>query len=481
MFLGIDVGTSAVKAVLMTPDGTITDDATVPLTCQSPHPGWSEQDPYAWWQAVIDACAALPDLAAVAGVGLSGQMHGAVCLDADHTPIRPAILWNDGRAQAQCAAILAQMPDIGQRAGVNPMPGFTAPKLAWLAEHEPQTYRRIRHVLLPKDYIRLKLTGTLATDMTDAAGTLWLDQAQRAWSGALCAVSRTDEAWLPICAEGTAVAGTISASGAGALGLRAGVPVAAGGGDAAAGAVGIGAVETGAAFLSLGTSGQLFVVTDAYRPAPEVALHAYAHCVPERWFQMAAMLNGASPLQWWAGTVGQPIPALLTEAKAYGTARVPLFLPYLTGERTPHNDPHIRGTFYGLDNSTSQAAMTQAVLDAIAYSFCDARDALTAAGTVLEAPAVIGGGARGDHLLQTIADALGVGLRRYGDAQTGPAFGAARLAMVASGAGTLADITPPTQIDRHFIPNSTETTRHAERLTRYRDLYKALKDFAGAF
>jgi len=405
-------------------------------------------------------------------------MHGAVCLDADQKPLRPAILWNDGRSAPQCAEMAKTMPEIGQRAGAIPMPGFTAPKVLWLSQNEPEIHAQIKHVLLPKDFVRLKLTGTLATDMAEAAGTHWLDQATRQWSDALCQVSATDLAWLPNCIEGVAVSGHVADHAAKALSLPEGIPVAGGGGDAAAGAVGIGAVQDGDAFISLGTSGQLFVVTDSYRPNPDAATHAYAHCIPGRWFQMAAMLNGASPIAWWANAVGAPIEDLLAEAENAETERTPLFLPYLTGERTPHNDADIRGGFYGLGSDTGRPEMTQAVLDAIAYSFCDAYDALSEGGTTITHPAVIGGGARSDHLLQTISDALGLPLKRYQDAETGPAFGAARLAMIAAGAGTLEDIVTAPEVDREFTPNKDVATHHAARLTRYRDLYRALASFA---
>lgn len=481
MYLGLDIGTSAVKAVLVDADGTATATASAPLTAQSPQSGWSEQDPEAWWAAVQSVCADLSqksDLGTITAVGLSGQMHGAVCLDKTLTPLRPAILWNDGRSKAQCDEMSAAMPAIGQIAGAIPMPGFTAPKLLWLAQHEPETHQRIQHVLLPKDYIRLKMTGALATDMADAAGTHWLNQQDRNWSRALCDVSATDPEWLPECLEGSTISCHVTNGAAATLGLSGGIPVAAGGGDAAAGAIGIGAIEDGDAFISLGTSGQLFVVTNSYRPNPESAIHAYAHCIPERWFQMAAMLNGASPLAWWAKASGASIPELLTEAQTARDALTPLFLPYLTGERTPHNDATIRASFYGLASDTGRAEMTRAVLDAIAYTFCDARDALAQAGTTITQPAVIGGGARSDLLLQTISDALGVPLKRYQDAETGPAFGAARLAMIAVGAGDLGTIATAPGIDRTFSPDPDAADRHRNRLTRFRGLYRALKPFA---
>ncbi|MDJ0686030.1 MAG: xylulokinase [Alphaproteobacteria bacterium] len=486
MFLGIDIGTSAVKAILMDAEGTAAARASAPLTVQSPNLGWSEQDPTTWWTAALAVCATLRRDAetaygAIAAIGLSGQMHGAVCLDAALAPIRPAILWNDGRSGAECAEMAAALPGLAALAGVPPTPSFTAPKILWLKRREPESYARIAHILPPKDYVRLRLTGGLATDMADAAGTLWLDQAKRGWSETLCRVSATDPAWLPRLCEGTQLAGALTEAAAMALGLTAGLPVAAGGGDAAAGAVGIGAMNQGDAFISLGTSGQLFAAADSYRPNPAGMVHAFAHAVPDRWFQMAAMLNGARPLQWWSETTGVEIADLLAEVEndiGKDPGRAPLFLPYLTGERTPHNDAAIRGGFYGLENDTSRAEMTRAVIDAVAYSFCDARDALAGAGTRVTAPSAIGGGARSDLLLQTMADATGFVIRRRKDADAGPAYGAARLAAASTGAITLSELAQTPPLDRQFDPDPHKAAHHAERLARYRALYAALAPFA---
>ena len=309
MWLGIDIGTSAVKLSLIGEDGAEIDAASAPLTLQTPHPYWSEQDPEAWWRAVVVACGDLGarrDLKAVRGVGLSGQMHGAVLLDRADEIIRPAILWNDGRCFAEAEALAAR-GWIGEMAGAPPLTGFTAPKLIWVKRHEPENFARIARILLPKDYVGLRLHGRHVTDKSDAAGTLWLDQRTRAWSPRLCEASEIDIVWFPDCVEGVETVGEISGAAARALGLPPGTPVTAGGGDAAAGAVSVGAVRDGAAFLSLGTSGQLFVATADYRPNPEAVVHAYAHCIPDMWFQMAAMLNGARPLAWFSRIAGAPI------------------------------------------------------------------------------------------------------------------------------------------------------------------------------
>lgn len=470
--LGIDVGTSAVKACLMGADGALIAEAAAPLTVQTPHPYWSEQDPADWWEGVVAAMAALHLKTPVAkdaeAIGLSGQMHGAVLLDASDRVIRPAIIWNDGRSFAEAEALAAESW-IADSAGAPPLPGFTAPKVMWLKAHEPAVYARIARILLPKDYVGLRLHGRCVTDKSDAAGTLWLDQKTRSWSPALCDASATDPDWLPPCLEGVEEAGRLTAGAAAALGLRAGLPVVAGGGDAATGAVGLGAVREGDCFLSLGTSGQFFVATEAYRPNPASVVHAYAHCVPGMWFQMAAMLNGARPLAWFAEVCRAPIGDLLAEAAAVPPEAAPLFLPYLTGERTPHGDPHIRGAFHGLADGDGRAEMMRAVAHAVAFSFADAGAALRAAGATLDAPLAIGGGARSDLVLQSIADVLNLPIRRDPLIAAGPAYGAARLAL-----GPGADLTRKTGAGDVFEPSPSDEM--FRQLDRYRALYQALKE-----
>ncbi|MCP1200030.1 xylulokinase [Notoacmeibacter sp. MSK16QG-6] len=483
MFLGIDIGTSAVKVIVAPASGDIVTTASVSLPISSPHSLWSEQAPDDWWTATKAACAEARSNAPeawskIAAIGLSGQMHGATVLGADRRPLRPAILWNDGRAFAECAVMAENFPDHGRFAGVPAMPGFTAPKILWLRDHEPDTYAAIAHILLPKDYIRLQLTGELATDMADAAGTLWLDEAERKWSTTLCEASATDPAWLPTLYEGTEESGRLNGEAAETLGLGKNIPVAAGGGDAATGAVGIGAVKSGDAFLSLGTSGQFFIADETYRPNPESYVHAFAHAVPDRWFRMGVMLNGASPLAWFSSVSGADIPTLLAEAQEARADRVPLFLPYLTGERSPHNDPYIRGTFSGLETSTTRGEMARAVIDAIAYCFRDARDSLAAAGGVVDRAMAIGGGTRSDLVLQTLSDALDLTLVRTVGADTGPAYGAARLAAVMTGDLSLDDLAEKPATKSTFQPRADETSRHAERHKRYQALYRALAPLA---
>ena len=480
MYLGIDLGTSAVKVCALGPDGAVAATASAPLDVAHPFDGASEQDCAAWWTAT---CAAVGSLEAslrarVRAIGLSGQMHGAVLLDADRRPVRPVILWNDARATRECADILAAEPRAGEIAGAPPMAGFTAPKLLWLSRHEPGAHARIAHVLLPKDYLGLRLHGGLVTDPSDAAGTSLFDQRTRTWSERLCEASATDIRWLPEVRPGTGVAGHLLPGPAGELGLAAGIPVATGGGDAAAGAVGIGAVCAGDGFISLGTSGQLFVTTPEYRPNAAGRIHAYAHTVPDRWFQMAAMLNGARPLAWLADLLDRPIDGLLAEAETAPPG--PLFLPYLTGERTPHGDTEIRAGFYGLGETTSRGSLMRSVVEAVAFSFADAVAALSQAGPVPDRLLAIGGGTRSDFLLQTISDVTACRLGRSADADIGPALGAARMACVACGGGSAAEIMAKPDVHRWFQPDPARAAGLRSRLEGYRALYPALKSVQAA-
>ena len=475
MFLGIDIGTSAVK-VICTDGTTIHASATADLTVQSPHPGWSEQEPQAWWSAT---CAALAEVGAamsldqVAAVGLSGQMHGAVLLDAAQRVLRPAILWNDSRSTEDCGRLQGALPEIGSVAGVLPLPGFTAPKLMWVAREEPEVHAQIAHILLPKDYIGLRLHGALATDRSDAAGTLWLDQAARDWSPAVAKASAIDLAWLPRLADGHEVVGQITAAAAAETGLPAGIPVVAGGGDAATGAVSLGATEAGRGFISLGTSGQLFVAGDAYHPNPAKFVHAFAHTVPDRWYQMAAMLNGARPIAWLAGQLQISAGEVVTLAESADPNRVPIFLPYLTGERSPHGDPHIRAGFFGLEDTTSRAAICRAVIEAVAFTFADAVDSFGDTIDGLPHLSAIGGGSKSPFLLQLIANTSGQRIGRTVGSDAGPAMGAARLAACGTGAMSLSDLGQQPEVADWFDPARSAVLD--DRLERYRALYQALK------
>lgn len=485
MFLGLDIGTSAVKGLLWNGAEAV-GSASAALSVQVPSPGASEQDPEAWWRAICAVCAELRDVPgwdAVVAIGLSGQMHGAVCLDRDGQVLRPAMLWNDNRAVTESVAMAAALPEIGASAGVPPMPGFSAPKLAWLAKAELEIHAATAMVLQAKDWVGFRLHGRYASEVSEAAGTLWLDQAARDWDDAALAFSGLSRTQMPELGEGTSIAGTLTQSTAHSLGLRPGLPVIRGGGDAMAGAVGVGVVAAGQAMISLGTSGQFLVASDSHLPNPAQLIHSFAHCVPPGegggYIQMAAMLNGAAPMAWLAGVLGPSVPDLLAMAQAADPAHVPLFLPYLTGERTPHGDPAARAGFEGLTHGTGPGEMMRAVVDAIAYSFADAQAALVEAGCRPNAPVAIGGGARSDLVLQTLADVLGTEVLRPAGADLGPALGAAKLAAVGSGALDLEALAAPPEIATSFAPTDATQARHAPRLVRYRALYQALRGVCG--
>jgi xylulokinase len=482
-YLGIDLGTSAVKALLVDDAQRALAVASAPLTVSRPKPLWSEQDPDAWVQATFATFEALrreqpAAFAAVGGIGLSGQMHGAVLLDSLDRPLRPAILWNDGRSGAECAALEAAWPALRQVTGNLAMPGFTAPKLLWVARHEPDVFHGTARVLLPKAYLRLVLTGDAIEDCSDASGTLWLDVGGREWSDAALAATHLTREKMPVVVEGTAPAGRMRPE----LALRFGFttpPLFAGGaGDNAAGAIGLGAIAPGDAFVSLGTSGVIFAVTDRFAPNPDDAVHAFCHALPGRWHQMAVMLSAASCLAWWSGATAMTAATLLAEM---GTPQGPtseLFAPYLSGERTPHNDPVVRGGFTHIGHETTRAGMTQAVLEGVAFAFKDGLDALARAGTHIEAADVIGGGSRSAAWIDIFAQVLNLRLHRLADGEVGGAFGAARLARLAvSGEAPEAMCTKPARIET-ITPDPTRVGAYAVQHTRWRRLHPAFRDLA---
>ena len=454
MFLGIDLGTSGVKAVLIDERQRLLAEASAPLGVSRPHDGWSEQGPADWLaatEAALAGLAARRPLAGVAGIGLSGQMHGATLLDAADDVLRPCILWNDTRAAAEAAAMDAD-PRFRRLTGNIVFPGFTAPKLAWVRAHEPALFDRVARVLLPKDYLRLWLTGEAVSEPSDASGAGWLDVARRDWSDELLAATAMSRAQMPALVEGSAVSGRLRDSLAARWGMGRGVVVAGGGGDNAASGVGAGVVTAGSAFLSLGTSGVLFAASDRFRPAPETAVHAFCHALPETWHQMGVTLAATDALNWLGRLLGDE-PAALTAG--LGPLRAPgrtLFVPYLGGERTPVNDAAVRGAFVGLEHATDRAAAVRAVLEGVAFAFRDSRDALAATGTRIERALALGGGSRSDYWLAAIATALGVTLDVPAAGDFGAAFGAARLGMMAAtGAGP--EIAAPPPVARSVAPD----------------------------
>ncbi|MEG3160803.1 xylulokinase [Sphingomonas sp. LB2R24] len=477
MFLGIDIGTSGVKAVVLDQHGSVVGQGTAALTVQRPHPLWSEQDPDAWWKATIAAVQAIdPSVRrSVRGVGLAGQMHGATLLDADDKPLRPAILWNDGRCFAECEALERAVPNLRKISGNIAMPGFTAPKLLWVREHEPEVFAKIATVLLPKDYVRLLMTGDKASDLSDSAGTLWLDVGGRCWSDEILAACGLTQAQMPALYEGTEITGSLTAEVAELWGMPQ-VPVAAGGSDNAAGAVGVGVVKDGDALLSLGTSGVIFVATNDFRPNPARAVHAFCHALPGMWHQMSVHLSAASCIDWVARITGAAGAAdLFARAEAAGPASGPeIFLPYLSGERTPHNDPEVRGAFLRLDNDTDAGRLSQAVLEGVAFALADGLDVLREAGTTVERLAVIGGGARSRYWGQVIAAAMEVELVYLQGGEVGPALGAARLAQLGVDGGDPADICVAPPVSHTIVPDPALVSALAEKKAAFRQAYSRI-------
>lgn len=487
MFLGIDLGTSELKVLLLDERHRIVASTGEPLALQRPRPLWSEQHPADWWAAMDAALQRLAArhaaaMAAVQGIGLSGQMHGAVVLDAAGQVLRPAILWNDGRSGDACAALQAAVPALRDITGNLAMPGFTAPKLWWLREHEPALFDRVRCVLLPKDWLRFGLTGEKVGEMSDASGTLWLDVGRRCWSVDVLTACGLGVEQMPRLLEGSEVSGHLLPALAARWGLRPAIPVAGGGGDNAASAVGIGAVRPGQGFVSLGTSGVVFLASDRFRPNPASAVHAFCHALPHAWHQMSVMLSAASALRWARELLGLPSEAALLERVAALTpaqqAAAPTFLPYLGGERTPHNDPRAQGVLFGLDSGHDAASVGYAVIEGVAFGLRDGWAAMDAAPGEVAQLSLVGGGARSALWAKLIASTLGLPLVTHEGGEAGGALGAARLAWLATGGGPgSVCVAPP--VRGRVEPDPRQADLLAPRYERFRRLYPALRPHFG--
>lgn len=478
MYIGIDLGTSGVKAVLLDENNRVLASHTETLTVSRPHPLWSEQDPQAWWQAtdrVMLALAAQHRLMEVRAVGLTGQMHGAVLMGRQQEVLRPAILWNDGRSAQACQQLEASVPDARKITGNLMMPGFTAPKLLWVKEHEPAIYSQIARVLLPKDYLRWRMTGEFASDMSDAAGTMWLDVGKRAWSDKLLAACGLTRDQMPVLFEGNEVTGQITAELSERWSLPALLPVVAGGGDNAAGAIGAGIWQPGQAMLSLGTSGVCFAVSEGFRSNPEQAIHSFCHALPDTWHLMSVMLSAASCLDWAARLTGQPsVAALLALAEqAKPGEKSPCFLPYLSGERTPHNNPDATGVFWGFTHQHGPEDMAMAVLEGVSLGLAEGMAALRATGVAPAAVTLIGGGARSPFWRQLLADISGVAMEYRTGGDVGPALGAARLARMSRYPGVSpAELLPVLPLESRYMPRAERHDFYRQRQALFRALYQ---------
>ncbi|MFU0885291.1 xylulokinase [Kluyvera sichuanensis] len=479
MYIGIDLGTSGVKAILLDEQGTVLASQTEKLTVSRPHPLWSEQDPEQWWQATDRAIKGLGQQHSLQGVkalGIAGQMHGATLLDKQQRVLRPAILWNDGRCAQECELLEAQVKTSRQITGNLMMPGFTAPKLLWVQRHEPEIFRQVDKVLLPKDYLRLRMTGDFASDMSDAAGTMWMDVAKRDWSDEMLAACHLSRDNMPALYEGCDITGHLLPAVASAWNMPA-VPVVAGGGDNAAGAVGVGMADAGQAMLSLGTSGVYFAVSEGFLSKPESAVHSFCHALPGRWHLMSVMLSAASCLDWAARLTGlTTVPALISAAEsADNQADSIWFLPYLSGERTPHNNPQAKGVFFGLTHQHGPAELARAVLEGVGYALADGMDVVHACGVTPKSITLIGGGARSPWWRQMLADISGLQLDYRTGGDVGPALGAARLAQIAVNPDKpLSDLLPQLQLEQTHCPDAQQHTVYQQRRETFRRLYQQL-------
>ena len=485
--LGIDISTTATKALLIDAEGAVVAVAATEYDYQTPHPLWAEQDPALWWDGAVDSirrvlAQASADPADIAAMGLPGQMHGLVLLDAKGQVLRPSILWNDQRTGAQCDEIRARLgrDRVIQITGNDALAGFTAPKILWVRENEPEIYARARHVLLPKDYVRLRLTGDYAMDKADASGTLLVDLRRRSWSTEMLEALALPAEWLPPLFEGPEITGRISAAAAEATGLKTGTPVVAGGGDQAAQAVGVGAVQEGVVALTLGTSGVVFASSNEPVIEPDGRLHAFCHAAPGRWHLMGVMLSAAGSLRWHRDTFapGAAYDALLAPAGAIPAGcEGLLFLPYLTGERTPHPDPLARGAFVGLTVRHTLPHVTRAVLEGVAFGLRDSFELMRLAGLApVRQVRISGGGARSPLWRQILADVLQVDLVTVNTTE-GAAYGAGLLAGV--GVGVWSEVatacSATVRLTGTVAPDPDRSSRYESLYAHYRALYPALK------
>jgi xylulokinase len=480
-YLGLDFGTSSVKGVLIDSHQKIIATATSPLTVSRPQPGWSEQNPEDWWKAAGRVVAALRKMkpkaiAAVEGIGLSGQQHGATLLGKDGKVLRPCILWNDARSFRECEEIMAREPKAVPLTGNIPLAGYTAPKLVWVKKHEPRIFEKVAKVLLPKDYIRYRMTGAYGSDMSDSSGTYWLDIAKRQWSDMLLAASDMSRDQMPELYEGTDATGQLTPAVAKAWGMPKRPVVAGGGGDNAASACGIGAVTDGAGFISIGTSGVMFVSNDRFSPNAEKLVHAFCHATPGTWHQMGVILSATASLEWLASVLKEPAPQLTKALGSKLKGPAPnLFLPYLSGERTPVGDAQIRGAVLGLGHETDRKALTHAVLDSIAFAFRDSLEALQAGGAKISRLMAVGGGTKSELWLKIMATVLGVPIDLPTAGDVGGAFGAARMGLVAATGDDWRKVFSKPKIARSIVPEKSATAAYSDQYKRYASIYPAIK------
>ncbi len=479
MYIGIDLGTSGVKAILLDENQRLIATASHALPISRPQPLWSEQNPQDWWNATNQAMQDLAkqyDLQAVKAIGLTGQMHGATLLDKSDNVLSPAILWNDGRSFAECAELEQLVPNSREITGNLMMPGFTAPKLKWVDKHQPQIAKQVAKVLLPKDYLRLLMTGEYASDMSDASGTMWLDVAKRDWNLPLLNACGLDLDNMPKLFEGNQITGYLRKEIAQQWQMNS-VPVVAGGGDNAAGAIGVGLYQSGQAMLSLGTSGVYFVVTDKFTANPQKAVHSFCHALPNRWHLMSVILSAASAVDWAQKITGiSDIPTLFQLAEQSAGNSDVIFLPYLSGERTPHNDPYAKGVFWGLTHNDNQATLAKAVIEGVSFALADSIDVLHETGVQANQITLIGGGAKSAYWRQLLADITGKTFEYRIGGDVGPALGAAKLAQIAlNPQQDIAQFCQPLELESVYQPNIQRFEQYQEKREKFAEIYQRVK------
>jgi len=476
VFIGLDLGTSHLKGIVIDDAQNVCAEASVSLSLMRPKNGWSEQNPQDWLDATENVMASLANkvnLKKVNAIGLSGQMHGATLLDKNDNTLRPCILWNDTRS-AEEASYLDSKTIFRNLTGNIVFPGFTAPKLAWVRKHEPNIFAKISKVLLPKDYLRLWLCGEYVAEMSDAAGTSWLDVKRRDWSDALLAETDLDRSQMPTLIEGCEISGVLKKTHASKWGLPHGVIIAGGGGDNAASAIGVGVVKAGDAFVSLGTSGVLFAASDEYQPDAASAVHTFCHALPNTWHQMGVILAATDAMNWFGQVLNSSAQEMTNDLGVLKAPSKTLFLPYLGGERTPHNDAQIRASFINLDHNADRQAMIRAVIEGVAFAFRDCFDALSSTGTKINQLVAVGGGAKSEYWVQAIATTLGLPISIPVAGDYGGAFGAARLGMIAYGINRY-DVAISPKIKHIIEPVMSLHDDYLSALKSYRETYKVLK------
>ncbi|MCL4122614.1 UNVERIFIED_CONTAM: hypothetical protein GTU68_067415 [Idotea baltica] len=480
MYLGLDLGTSGLKALVVGADGASITTAHAEYEVSQPNANWSEQDPDDW----IAACKSVfqqlrktlgDEFKNIRAISLSGHMHGAVVVDKNGKSLRPCILWNDMRSEHEAAQLDAN-PAFREQSGNIVFPGFTAPKLMWIKNNEPDTFKSIHKVMLPKDYLLFWMTNRYVSDMSDAAGSSWLNVGTRAWSQTLIDASEMRMDQMPELVEGSQIIGQLSREIADEFGLASDVKIIAGGADNAVAACGVGAAQEGQGFVSLGTSGVLLTAKNGYHPAPETAVHTFCHAIPERWYQMGVMLSATNSLNWLADTLNMKPSALsaLCQGPITGPSDV-IFLPYLTGERTPHNDAEIGGAFIGLKANTTPADLCQAVMEGVAFALRDCLEALKSTGTKLDEILAIGGGTKSAFWLESLATILNLQLALPEKGDFGAALGAARLAMIGDGADIATTLVSPT-IATRIAPDQNLQPKYEAAYQRFKKLYPLLKE-----